>query len=249
MTPWVRNLLIANVVMFLVTMSFSVMPGLALIPELVLVRPWTVLTYMFLHRDLGHLFFNMLGLFFFGSRLEMRLGSMRFLILYLISGLTGAVISIGLTPQAAVIGASGAVFGVMLGYAKYWPRDLIYIWGILPVQARWLVLAMTLVELFFARTGIESDVAHFVHLGGFVGAFLYLVWSDRYSPAARFRARAAPPPRPGGAADIERWRKIRSDGLHPVNRQELERLLEKIAAGQTATLTPDERAFLDRMSA
>jgi membrane associated rhomboid family serine protease len=250
MTAWVRNLLMANVAMFLVTTSFpGAMQDLALIPALALARPWTLVTYMFLHSGLGHLFFNMLGLFFFGSRLEMRLGSARFLALYFISGLTAAVASMIFTPHAAVVGASGAIFGVMLGYARYWPRDLVYIWGVLPVQARWLVVAMTLLELYSAQSGFQAGVAHFAHLGGFVGGLFYLIWSDRHSPARHFRAQAAPPSPPGSSADLERWKHIRADGMHPVNRQELDRLLLKIASGQASTLTPEERAFLDRMSA
>ena len=92
MTPWVRRLVIANAVMFVITMSKpEVTELLALVPALVLVRPWTPFTYMFLHAGFGHVFFNMLALFFFGSRVESRLGGRAFLQLYFISGLTGEI--------------------------------------------------------------------------------------------------------------------------------------------------------------
>ena len=249
MTPWVRSLLLANVVMFLFSVTFPWVPqAMAFIPVLVLLRPWTVITYMFIHAGISHLFFNMLGLYFFGSRLEMRLGGQRFLSLYFISGLMGAIASLIFTPHAAVVGASGAIFGVMLGYARYWPRDLVYIWGVFPVQARWLVFGMTALSLFGGFGAGSSGVAHFAHLGGFLGGLLYLTWSDRHSPAAQFKARATIPLRGGGSGDIERWKKIRPEGLHPLNREELERLLLKIAEGQATTLTPDERSYLDRLS-
>ena len=77
----------------------------------------------------------MIGLFFFGPRLESRLGSRGFLLLYFVSGLGGAVFSLLFAREAAVVGASGAVFGVLLGFAMFWPRERIYIWGVLPVQA------------------------------------------------------------------------------------------------------------------
>jgi membrane associated rhomboid family serine protease len=247
MTPWVRNLLLGNVVMFFLSQSLPGVEALMLVPALIPVRPWTAVTYMFLHDGLSHLLFNMLGLYFFGSRLEARLGGRRFLFLYFISGLTAALVSIIFTPTAHIVGASGAIFGIMLGYAKYWPRDLVYIWGVFPVQARWLVAGMTVLELLGSRNP-SSGIAHFAHLGGFVGGLLYLWWADRRSPATRFRAKATPPARPGGSADLERWKTIRPDGLHPVNRQELERLQQVIAAGDAALLTPDERAFLDRLS-
>lgn len=250
MTPWVRTLLTANIVMFFATATFpGLFRALVLFPPLVIIRPWTVVTYMFLHAGLGHLFFNMLGLFFFGSRLEDRLGGRHFLTLYLVSGLVGAVASLIFTPRAAVVGASGAIFGVMLGYARYWPRDLVLIWGIFPVQARWLVVGMTVLSLGQGFGGAGGNVAHFAHLGGFLGGLLYLVWLERRSPARQFRVQASAQTRGGSGADLERWKSIRPDGLHPLNREELERLQQKIAAGEASSLTPDERAFLNRLAA
>lgn len=249
MTPWVRSLLTANVAMFFATSTFpDLFRALILFPPLILFRPWTIVTYMFLHAGLGHLFFNMLGLYFFGSRLESRLGSRRFLALYLSSGLVAALASMIFTPSAAVVGASGALYGVMLGYARYWPRDLVLIWGILPVEARTLVFVMTAIDLGSGLSRAGTGVAHFAHLGGFVGGFLYLLWMERTSPAARFKALATAPMRGGSGADIERWMSLKPDGLHPVNQEELTRLQQKIAAGESKNLTPDERGFLNRLS-
>jgi membrane associated rhomboid family serine protease len=104
-----------------------------LVPALLPVRPWTIITYQFLHGGLWHLAFNMLALFFFGPRLEARLGGARFLGLYLASGIGGARCRSSL-PDSAIIGASGAVFGVLLAFARYYPKERIFIWGILPVE-------------------------------------------------------------------------------------------------------------------
>lgn len=247
LTPWVTRLLLANGAMFLVTMAFPVVAwALALVPAWLLVRPWTLVTYMFLHADFLHLLFNMLGLFFFGPRLEARLGSRRFLALYLASGIAGALLSL-FTPRTAIVGASGAVFGVFFAYARFWPRDRVYIWGVLPVEARVLVIILTVLALYGGMTG-GGGVAHLAHLGGFLGGFLYLRLTERYSAAARFRARAEP----RGAAttgDLARWRAIRPDDMHPVNRAEYERLKRKVAEEGVGKLTPSERAFLDRFSA
>ena len=244
MTPWVRNLVLANIVMYLVTMTFQgVANNLVFVPTLALARPWTLVTYMFLHANLMHILFNMLGLYFFGSRVESRLGSARFLGLYFVSGIAAAIASMIMSPRAPIVGASGAVFGVLLAYARYWPRDQILIWFI-PMEARIAVVVMAGLELVgFGGAGI----AHFAHLGGFAGALVYLMWSDRTSSAARFRARATTTPT-RTTADLDRWNTIRTENLHPVNRQELERLRQKIATGGASLLTPDERAFLDRMS-
>ena len=248
MTPWVTRLLLANGAVFLLTSTFtSAGWTLALVPALILVRPWSVVTYMFVHADLMHLLFNMLGLYFFGPRLEVRLGSRRFLALYLISGIGGALLSV-LTPRVAIVGASGAIFGVYYGFAHFWPRDRILIWGVIPVEARILVIIMTVLALYGGVTG-GGGVAHLAHLGGFVGGFLYLRLSQRYGAAAQFRAKAvAPIVRPSGG-DVARWRGIQPEVMHPLNRGEYERLMRKLAEEGVATLTPAERAFLDRFSA
>jgi Rhomboid family len=138
MTPWVTRLLIANVALFALQSFLPplLVEYLVFVPVYVFSRPWTIITYMFLHGGLSHILFNMLGLFFFGSRVESRLGERRFISLYLISGVFGALASLVFTPRAAVIGASAGVFGVMLAFAWFWPREKIYIWGVIPVEAR-----------------------------------------------------------------------------------------------------------------
>lgn len=247
MTPWVMRILLANGALFLTAKTIpAVASPLVLVPALVWSRPWSVVTYMFLHADIWHLLFNMLGLFFFGPRLEARLGGRRFLALYLVSGISGALLSL-LTPRAAIIGASGAVFGVLLGYALYWPHERVYIWGVIPVPARVLVVVLTVLSLYGGVTA-GGGIAHFAHLGGFLGGLAYLRWSERRTAAARFRARAEPWRQRPTQVDLERWQRIRPETMHPVNRAEYERLLRKIELEGVQGLTPGERAFLDRFA-
>lgn len=253
MTPWVTRLLIANVAVFFLTAAVPILPvrPLVLIPAYILVRPWTLVTYMFLHAGLWHIFFNMLALFFFGPRLEGRLGGRHFLGLYFASGLTGALLSLPFSPFAQIVGASGAVYGVLLGFARYYPRERIYIWGVLPIEARVLVIIMTVLSLWGGFGGGGGGVAHFAHLGGFLGGFLYLKWREVGSPAARFKAKAAPlrGRKPPARSEVEGWKRIRRDGLHPINQAELDRILDKIGATGVSSLTPEELAFLERFRA
>jgi membrane associated rhomboid family serine protease len=239
-TPWVKRLIAANVIVFFLQLTMPAITNqLVFVPSAIVTRPWTVITYMFLHGGFGHIFFNMLGLFFFGPRLESRLGSDHFVILYFVSGLTGALLSAILAPHAAILGASAAVFGVMLGFAYFWPRDLIFIWGILPIQARWFVVIMTLFSLYSGVRGSTMGVADFAHLGGFVGAFLYLRW--RAGAPTRFKEKTAPSvkdPRLGN------WRKVNPQSVHEVNRDEVNRILDKISASGLTSLTPEEKIFL-----
>jgi membrane associated rhomboid family serine protease len=250
-TPWVRRLIVTNVTAYVLT---TALPGLAqalvLVPVLIPRRPWTLVTYMFLHAGVLHILFNMMALYFFGPRVEARLGERHFIALYGFSGLMAALVSLVFTPEAAIVGASGAIFGVMLGFARYWPRALIYIWGVVPIEARWFVVGMTALSLFGGFGGLQPGLAHFAHLGGFLGGFLYLTWLDRRLRGGAWRApsRSASASLPPDAV-LARWEKIRLDDLHPVNRQAVEPLLRKVAESGAASLTPEERLLLDRFSA
>jgi membrane associated rhomboid family serine protease len=242
-----------NGVAFLVTWVFPVVPSdrLMFMPALLLRRPWTIITYMFLHAGFMHIALNMLWLYICGPRLEARLGSRQFLALYLTSGIAGGLLSFT-TPYARIVGASGAVFGVLFGCARYWPRDRIYLFGVLPIEMMTLVVIMTLLALFGGFTGARDGVAHFAHLGGFLGGYLYLkVWEHR-SPAARFREQAATGPKRSrnsiSKADLKRWSEIDREDMHPVNREELDRILDKINTEGSSNLTAEEHAFLERFS-
>ena len=240
MTPWVKRLLVANIVVFFLQQTVGgLTDALILLPSALLQRPWTMVTYMFLHGGLGHIFGNMIALYFFGPRVEERLGSERFFALYMISGISGALLSF-LTPNALILGASGAVFGVTLAFARFWPRDQIYIWGVLPVEARWLVAGYTLYSLFAVRGG-GGGVAHFAHLGGFAGAFLYLQFIARNAAGKRWQKQVTSAPPAKAVAD---WSKVDRSSIHEVNRGEVDRILDKISATGLASLSPQERLFL-----
>lgn len=252
MTFWVARLLAANVIVFFLTEAVDgLWVMLALRPRLVLQQPWTPFTYMFVHAGVWHLFFNMLTLYFFGPRVEERLGSQRFIRLYLLSGLGGAALSF-LTPTVAIVGASGATFGVFLAYARYWPRDRIFIWGILPVEARVLVLITTLYSLWGGTGSMGGSIAHWAHLGGYAAAFLYLHWLDQRSDRKRFQKRVddATFGKRTAATAIAApdFNAIKREGLHSLTLEELDRLRAKVDAEGIGSLTPDEKAFLHRMT-
>ena len=177
------------------------------------------------------------------------MGGRRFIQLYLVSGLSGAALSI-FTPFAPIVGASGAIFGVLWAFAHYFPRAQILLMLVIPVPARVLVIGATVLALLGGLGLGGQGTAHFAHLGGFVGAFLFLRFGDYFSPAARFKRRAQPNLKPLPFVDPrERWKKIDGDEMHPLNREELDRILDKISASGVTSLNAKERAFLDRFSA
>jgi len=249
MTPWVTRLLVANIAMYALQTLLPIVNQLFyFVPRLILYRPWSVVTYMFLHGSLTHILFNMIGLFFFGTRVEARLGSRRFITLYLLSGITGALASLIFTPNAAVIGASAGVFGVMMAFAMFWPREKIYIWGVLPIEARVLVIITTAMALYFGFGGRGGGIAHFAHLGGYIGAWVYLWWLDRTSGAKTFRRKVqAVPPTIKRVVGLSR-EQLKLDGVHEITREEVDRILDKINTDGMASLTPAELQFLSNFA-
>lgn len=242
MTPIVRALLMANVGAFFLQMMMPALANLLVfVPRLIAIRPWSVLTYMFLHGGLMHLAFNMLALYFFGPRVEERIGSRAFTLLYFLSGLTGALVSFVFAPGSPIIGASAGVFGVMMAFAYFWPHAPIYIWGVIPVPARLLVIITTVLAIWSGFGGVRSGVAHFAHLGGYVGAYLYLRWLDRSRTA--FKRQATSPPAQA-AQRLASWQRVDRSRVHEVNRDEVDRILDKISADGLESLTPQERLFL-----
>ena len=256
LTPWVKGIIIANVVVYLVTLAIPVVHGwLTFVPALTLSRPWTLVTYAFVHGGFFHLFFNMLVLFFFGPPLESMWGGREFAKFYAISGLGGAVFSYLFAFEVGVVGASAAVYGVMLAFAMNWPNMTIHIWGILPVKAKWLVAFLAAVSVASIIGGQGQGIAHFAHLGGFAAAFLYLRFDDRLTDRVtrlkKFVKRRRFQVTPGSGDDPgERPsrppRRPRRDEDRVLD--EVDRVLDKISSSGLQSLSPDELRLLDDVS-
>jgi membrane associated rhomboid family serine protease len=245
MTPWVMRLLVANIGVFLLQMSSpGLASALAYIPRLALREPWTIITYMFLHGGFMHLLFNMIGLYFFGPRVEQRLGSTRFFIMYFIAGISGAVASSIFAPNSPIIGASAGVFGVMMAYAVFWPRDQVMIWGVLPVEVRVLVVITTVFAVFSGAMGSRGGVADFAHLGGYAGAYIYLLILKQTAGNKRFKARVERPPPHVEKKIAANLKNVDLSGVHEISKTEVNRILDKISAEGIGSLTAQEKIFL-----
>jgi membrane associated rhomboid family serine protease len=141
---------------------------------------WQVFTYMYVHADVSHILFNMLGLFFFGLAVEEEMGSLEFLVFYHVTGLLAGLASLGiywLTGQLEVylLGASGAVFAVTLAFAAYRPHARVLVFFVIPLRARTLVILYVAFEVFSEIFNPYGGVAHLTHLAGFLFAYLYLL--------------------------------------------------------------------------
>ncbi len=170
-------------------------------------KPFQIITYMFMHGSFGHLFFNMFALWMFGNVLENVWGAKRFLLFYLIcgigAGLTQELVqyiqySVSLSQYDRVnlgdaivsmseylnmmttVGASGAVYGILLAFGMMFPNSLIYLYFAIPIKAKWFVIAYAAIELFSGLAMPGDHVAHFAHLGGmFFGLIHILVWRKK----------------------------------------------------------------------
>lgn len=184
------TLVAVNVVLFFLTEAFPSLRAYLSLNTVLIIRGrmyWQFISYMFVHASLMHLLGNMLGLVFFGTAVERSLGTKQFLILYFASGLASGALSFAVYAVAGMnrvflLGASGAVYAVLLVFSVLFPRALIYLWGILPIPAPILVSIFALIEIFSQLFGAESGIAHTTQLFGFAAAWLYVRIRMKKSP-------------------------------------------------------------------
>lgn len=168
-------------------------------PASPLFHTWQTVTYMFLHGNFTHLFFNMFALWMFGRTLEHTLGSQRFLTYFMACGVGAALLQMGVGwleyrhavaeygPLAAhallripTVGASGAVFGLLLAFGVLYPNAVILLmFPPIPMKAKWFVVVYGVIELFLGVSGKQPGVAHFAHVGGMLWGLLLLWWWKR----------------------------------------------------------------------
>lgn len=196
-TPLVKNLLIVNVLMF----ALQQMSGGFVTHYLSLYdfrsayfMPHQIITYMFLHGGMGHLFFNMLWLFFMGPILERFLGDKKFFILYMVAGVGAGLLQLGANYlqntqevffsnglsifDIPTLGASGAVAGIMIAVALLFPNSEIYLYMMFPVKLKYFAMFYVASELYSGFSGANTGIAHFAHLGGMLFGFVLIkIWN------------------------------------------------------------------------
>jgi len=176
---------------------------------------WQLVTYAFVHGGFGHLFFNLLALYFFGQRLEYRWGSSTFLRFCLIVGAGAVVTHLGVVSllhvidgrplDPVIIGLSGVIYGIMIACAMYYPDDIVYFQFFIPIKLKYLVAIMGILTLISSTQG-NSGIAHLTHLGGLLFGFLYVKFPRAFewipAPKNPFRKK------PRYVDPRERWRKF-----------------------------------------
>ncbi|MGH7650698.1 MAG: rhomboid family intramembrane serine protease [Gemmatimonadaceae bacterium] len=281
MTRAVQWLLALNIGVYFLQLTLfgtdSIYSALALDPARFPGQWWTVVTYMFVHAWLAHLAFNMFTLWMFAPRLEHVWGTGPFVRFYLWCGVGGAIAHLIFAQHTAVIGASGAISGVLVAYALRWPDEEVYIFGVIPMKSRWLILAMIGMNIIFALSP-NSGIDWTAHVGGMGFGWLYLKlsslgglnrvrgWVSALPEESEDMPRAVPrgrspmrEPMRGVDEVVQRSKAVALREAKPVQhvpRQEspkeyaarVNRVLDKISQQGIESLTKDEKRLLEEMS-
>ena len=224
---------------------------------------WQFVSYMFLHANFTHIFFNMWGLYLFGMAVLPILGTTRFLQLYVLSGVSGAGLwlLVNWGSRYPLVGASAAIFGVMMAAAMFYPDMRIQlIFPPIPMKMKTFVLVYAGVEIASELSGGGGGIAHLAHLGGFISAYIYLkalygrqVW-DMFGGVSNWlrRLSSSKPSAPHSTSKLpEGWQVYsnqQSGNPTSVTKEEIDRILDKISVSGMSSLTPDELAKLKRAS-
>ena len=207
---------------------------------------WQIFTYMFLHGSFIHLFFNMYALLLFGRPLEQRWGKSRFLMFYLFTGVGAGLVTfiwhLFGNPYIPTIGASGAIFGIVLAFGLEFPDTLLLLFFLIPVRARYAVFIFGGIELLMIVTGSMRGIGHFTHLAGLLFGFIFYIWRIK----GRYGGRAA------GRGIKARITEVRTRGRETLSergREGVFLLAEqiKLKIERNEELSQDEETFLEKL--
>jgi membrane associated rhomboid family serine protease len=182
LTPVIKKLIIFMAALFFLQgiVSSQITLYLGLVPLLVWKKffLWQLFTYIFLHGGISHILFNLLALWMFGGELESYWGSGKFLRYFLFCGIGAGICTVVFSPYQVipVVGASGAIYGILLAFGWLFPNRLIYMYFLVPVPAKYFVIIFGLIELYLSIEGTGGGVAHLTHLGGLIFGILYMAY-------------------------------------------------------------------------
>jgi len=268
--PVIKALLISNVAIFFLSSFFGLfrINGLPLSAVIDVIFPlyplgygfqfWQLFTYMFMHGGLMHLLFNMFALWMFGMELENTWGSRKFLFYYLLCGLGAGLSNLFIGPLFSAggptVGASGAIYGVLIAFGIMYPDRPIFIYFLLPIRARYFVLLYILIEIYAGVTGTPDGVAHFAHLGGAAVGLVYLMLEQRGLSFNRLFTGKKLKYVNGGKeyeyANSDRWNVSDAkyfdshDEGDRFNQERVDEILDKISQNGYQSLTEEEKKIL-----
>ena len=181
----VKFLLIVNIVVF-VLVELSGQQSLlfrtfGLVPSLVWskFKIWQLFTYLFIHGGIFHIFFNMFVLWMFGKDLESQWGKMEFLLFYFVCGIGSGLITVLFSVNSIVpiVGASGAIYGLLLAYGFTYPNQRVYMYGLFPLKVKYMVLGLGVIAFFASLSASQSNISHITHLSGMIIGLIFIYFN------------------------------------------------------------------------
>ncbi len=281
--PVIKNLIIINVIVFLIQMlgrQVMMGNGLTLADELIKYfalipinfpyahfYPWQLITYQFMHGGFMHIALNMFALWMFGIEIENIWGSKKFLTFYLMCGVVAGIFQLVFPPLfneplAPTIGASGAIFGVLIAFGMIFPNRYIFLWFLIPIKAKYFIAFFVIIEFFSIPNG--GDIAHLAHLGGALAGFIYIML-DSKSIKLRKNPFSGLPSSGGGTkifgnlknttgffnkdkkeeAEDAKYYEVKDEtNDEPIDQEEIDRILDKISRSGYQNLTSREKKIL-----
>lgn len=282
--PVIKNLLIINGVVFFVQLlmdniTFNGLPAWYVLNRWFALNPisgfdaagnpynfqfWQLITYQFMHGSFSHILFNMFGLWMFGMQIENIWGSKKFLIYYLTAGVVAGLSQLFITPllqagAAPTIGASGSIYGVLIAFAMMFPDQLIFLYFLIPVKAKYLIGFLVVLE-FMLVDSADTGVAHLAHLGGAVAGFIFImldknihvplknmlgISSRGYNNKNIFKDLSGKFRRSPRSVEDAKFYDISSDKkAEEITQQEIDAILDKISQSGYQNLTEREKKIL-----
>lgn len=240
----VKGLIAVNVALFfLLFAGFNLIPLFGLTPLLVKKGfLWQFVTYLFLHSGFFHILFNMFTLWMFGKEIEREWGTGEFIKYYFLTGIGAGLFTFVLSINSTIptIGASGAIFGILMAYALMFPDNLIYVYFLFPIKAKYLVIFFAIIELVASFRYTPDGIGHFAHLGGMVVGYIYLKSDLKILRLSKF------------FKEIKYKRKLKEINRKREQTQELmqrvDQILDKINQVGYDNLSKEEKKLLEKAS-
>ena len=244
----VKLLLIINVVVFIL-MELSGQKSLlfrtfGLVPIQVWsnFKIWQLFTYLFIHGGIFHIFFNMFVLWMFGKDLESQWGKMEFLLFYFVCGIGAGLITVlfSLDSIVPIVGASGAIYGLLLAYGFTYPNQMVYLYGLVPIKVKYMVLGLGVIAFFASMSSSQSNVSHITHLSGMIIGLIFIYFNINWKVIKLWYVRMR-------LKGIIR-RPVKKDDEESQMKKQVDKILEKLNDSGWDSLTEQEEKYLTQAS-
>ena len=244
----VKFLLIVNIIVFIL-IELSGQKNLlfrtfGLVPSLVWskFKIWQLFTYLFIHGGIFHIFFNMFVLWMFGKDLESQWGKMEFLLFYFVCGIGAGLITVLFSVNSIVpiVGASGAIYGLLLAYGFTYPNQMVYLYGLVPIKVKYMVLGLGAIAFFASLSASQSNVSHITHLSGMIIGLIFIYFNINWKVIKLWYIRM----RLKGLSQ----QPAKQDNEEAQMKKQVDKILDKLNDSGWDSLTEQEENYLTQAS-